>query len=361
MDKEIKFFMGANSPNGFYSFYDEIRRVREGYRSYIIKGGPGTGKSGLMRRVADSFKDKDELIEKIHCSSDPYSLDGVVLHTAKCSIVDATPPHVIEPSYPGGYETVINICDFIDEKKAQERLEKTIELQTENAECHSKCRRLIRCADILLKENAYYAEAATDFEKINAVGERIAKLEFKEKGEGAIEHSRLLSAVTNQGVVVFSETPSALCDRIYAFKDEFGVSSSALLRLLKDKALKKGYEIFACYCPLTPDYKLEHLFIRDLRLGFVTENRFNGLSEPNPYKVMHFSRFTDMDKLKEKKQYIRFNRKLALALIDAAADSLKTAKKIHDEIENQYSGAVDFAAVTKKTDDVIEKIRKRYE
>ena len=42
------YFLAANSGRGFFSLYDGF--PPEGAFLHIIKGGPGTGKSGFMRR-----------------------------------------------------------------------------------------------------------------------------------------------------------------------------------------------------------------------------------------------------------------------------------------------------------------------
>ena len=49
---ELQYFLGANSPSGFYSLYDELLPVEQAEQMYILKGGPGCGKSTLMRQVA---------------------------------------------------------------------------------------------------------------------------------------------------------------------------------------------------------------------------------------------------------------------------------------------------------------------
>ena len=49
---KIQYFLGANSPRGFYSLYDELIDADAARAVYILKGGPGCGKSTLMRRVA---------------------------------------------------------------------------------------------------------------------------------------------------------------------------------------------------------------------------------------------------------------------------------------------------------------------
>ena len=51
------FFAAANSVKGFVSFYGEIFAAPSIERRYIIKGGPGTGKSSFMKKVARAAKD----------------------------------------------------------------------------------------------------------------------------------------------------------------------------------------------------------------------------------------------------------------------------------------------------------------
>ena len=71
-------FLGANTPEGFISLFDELYDPAEDWRAYIIKGGPGTGKSRLMRRVADELEQAGYTAQRVLCSSDPDSLDGVI-------------------------------------------------------------------------------------------------------------------------------------------------------------------------------------------------------------------------------------------------------------------------------------------
>ena len=75
----IRYFLGANSPQGFYSLYSELLPPETASAVYILKGGPGCGKSTLMGRVAEQLARAGETVEYILCSGDPASLDGVVL------------------------------------------------------------------------------------------------------------------------------------------------------------------------------------------------------------------------------------------------------------------------------------------
>ena len=44
---QIRYFLGANSPNGFYSLYDQLIDLESAQAVYLLKGGPGCGKSIL--------------------------------------------------------------------------------------------------------------------------------------------------------------------------------------------------------------------------------------------------------------------------------------------------------------------------
>ena len=55
------YFAASNSSEGFKSYYGEIFERAD--RLYVIKGGPGTGKSSLMKRLADAALRKGYKIE----------------------------------------------------------------------------------------------------------------------------------------------------------------------------------------------------------------------------------------------------------------------------------------------------------
>ena len=60
---EAPLFAAANSGRGFVSFYENIFNAPNIVRRYLIKGGPGTGKSSFMRRVAAFAEDNGYPVE----------------------------------------------------------------------------------------------------------------------------------------------------------------------------------------------------------------------------------------------------------------------------------------------------------
>ena len=58
MNTSIKFFLGANSKMGFISYFGQLQDQKNDLRLLILKGGPGCGKSSLMRRVCEYAEKK---------------------------------------------------------------------------------------------------------------------------------------------------------------------------------------------------------------------------------------------------------------------------------------------------------------
>ena len=94
-EKAPRFFLGANTPQGFVSRFEQLSDADAGWRTFVIKGGPGCGKSSMMKKIAEKLMESQNNIELIHCSSDADSLDGVIIPGLKVSIADGTMPHVV--------------------------------------------------------------------------------------------------------------------------------------------------------------------------------------------------------------------------------------------------------------------------
>ena len=93
----IQYFLGANAPGGFYSLYPRLIPPEQARAVYILKGGPGCGKSTLMRRVGAMMEGEGIETEYILCSGDPASLDALLLPGLGAAIVDGTAPHGTAP------------------------------------------------------------------------------------------------------------------------------------------------------------------------------------------------------------------------------------------------------------------------
>lgn len=84
-----------------------------------------------MKKIAAEFEPTED-VTRFYCSSDPASLDAIVLHTSKAIICDGTAPHVMECSYPGVCQKIINLGEYWDEEKLKAFKSEIIEVTDKN-------------------------------------------------------------------------------------------------------------------------------------------------------------------------------------------------------------------------------------
>ena len=60
----VSFFFGANNKSGYCSLYNSLYDPYIEGKHFILKGGPGTGKSTLMRKVAEKAERKGYYVEE---------------------------------------------------------------------------------------------------------------------------------------------------------------------------------------------------------------------------------------------------------------------------------------------------------
>lgn len=358
-EKALRFFLGTNTPQGFVSRFDQLANVEEGWRVLIIKGGPGSGKSTMMKKIAESLWD-DYKVECIHCSSDVQSLDAVIVPELRFAIADGTPPHVLDPKYPGAFESIVDVTACWDEDRLYALREPIVALARGCTRCHEHCCRFLSAAGSLSGDTYRIALECVNTPKLAGYCSRLSEREFKAHGkEAGREKVRFLTAVTNKGVVKYTETGKALCDRIYLINDDYGAVSRLLLNTVRTNALAAGYDIISCYCPLSPFDKLEQLFVPSLRLGFMTSNHFHDFSEEiDPYRIVNCQRFSNKELLSASKKRILFNRKASSQMLGQAEALLRDAKRLHDELEGYYNHAMDYEKLDALTDRVLEKIER---
>ena len=142
---ETRYFLSAMTGAGYYALHRQFLRPPERYFC-ILKGGPGCGKSTLMKRLARAAQEKGEPIQRIHCASDPDSLDGVIFLDKRAAIVDATAPHVMEPDAPGAEEQVVSLYHTLDADALHAHADEVKRLFAQNTALRSRAARVRSCA-----------------------------------------------------------------------------------------------------------------------------------------------------------------------------------------------------------------------
>ena len=351
----ISYFLGANSPGGFFSLYPELIRPQSARAIYILKGGPGCGKSTLMRRVAAAMEDHSLAVEYILCSGDPDSLDAILIPELGVALVDGTAPHVVEPKYPGAVERYVNLGCCYDADALYPLRESIMECMSRYQNCYPRAYRCL-AASAAIEEDLRSCVLTEELqEKLTRRAKGILSREVgrRKTGTAGLIRQRFLDGITHKGELCLFETATAQCPRIFALADTYGLAHDLLIPLLTGAA-EAGYEAIACPDPMAPD-RLRHLLIPEAGVAFLTSSP----SQPfpgTPARRIRLDAAADPDVLRQNRARFRFSRRVSAALKEEAIASLAQAKELHDQLEAIYNPHVDFEKVSCTAETISEEI-----
>ena len=137
------YFLGGNTTEGFFSCYDSFCRPEDGAFLWVIKGGPGCGKSSFMRKIGNAAEEQGLNVEYVLCSGDPDSLDGVYIPALKLGYVDGTAPHVIDPQFPAVSGAYLDLGQFYDIDALQTKAAAIKEINREYKACYNTAYKLL--------------------------------------------------------------------------------------------------------------------------------------------------------------------------------------------------------------------------
>ncbi len=348
------YFLAANSGEGFVSLFNELYDPRDGWKLYVIKGGPGTGKSGLIKKICQKADEQGLYYHRIICSSDPDSLDGAIIPELKTAICDGTSPHVMEPMFPGVSETIINLGDCWSDSSLKSDAQHIITLTDCNKELHRKSTHYLSAAASAAKANEKILYACVNSDKIdNYVVRTMSKITDSDSESKVTKI--FLNGNTPKGKITLFDTAVTMCENIISITDEYCCIAPHVMGKLASSAQSKGKNIIVGLNPLRPSSSPLHLIIPEDNIGFFTSN-----SESNfklyANKNINAMRFIDKVKFSMYKNKISFNKKASDSFNEEAISIIKKAKSVHDELEKYYIKAMDFEKLNSVIDNLIVKI-----
>lgn len=352
--KTEEYFLGAVTADGFST--DFARTVaRDGFFTFILKGGAGTGKSSLMKRINNELAEGDRTL--YHCSSDPASLDAIVLEDYKAIVMDGTAPHTFDPEVPAVKEVIVNLGEFWDDEKLQKDKKEIIAAMKLNKSYMSRAKRYVCALSDISFDTYSLGLEALDNIKLAALADRLTKRLITGRGSSTGDISiRQLSAVTMEGLKTYTETLFSY-PKVMLFSDEYYAASSTLFDTIAAAAAAKGYDVMLCVCQLLSNDVTEHIIIPELGLALVSVNKQNGIERTG--RTVNLSKLYDEDMIALKLPRLKLNRSASRTLLDEAAKTLTLAKQAHDDIEKYYIAAMDFKRLDKSAEKLIAKIKKR--
>jgi hypothetical protein len=341
--KEKHIFAGNNTAEGFYSCFDYLFNPNELEHIYILKGGPGVGKSSFMKKFASETSNNDYSIEYIHCSSDNDSLDGIIIPQLKIALVDGTAPHTVDPRIPGVIDEIINLGMFLDNSQLEKRKEQIIQINKTKSLLFKSAYRYLHAAGIITEEINSLYDQFIDREKFYQMNnEAVNKLFHNSNNlKKAPKTKKMFSeAYTASGYIDYTKS---LCQnkRVWVVTGESTNHISEFLKKISYETSKRGYDSELFLMPLNPD-KLKHIYIPEMNLIIIS-------SEDYAYgdfeEIFDIHGIMDTDNLRTHISEIENNLHLYDLLIKNALEKLSESKKYHKLLEVFYINSMDFNGV----------------
>ncbi|MBE6701615.1 MAG: hypothetical protein E7582_07000 [Ruminococcaceae bacterium] len=350
MNKKQTFFASSNSMNGFQSYFDLIYNPNKLKKIYIVKGGPGTGKSSFIKKIGKCFEEKAKT-EYFLCSSDTSSYDGLIIED-KVAIIDGTSPHSTEAKYPGAVEILIDSAKGL-KKDLYKKRDDIAKLTEEKSLFYKGAYSYLNAAGTIKKEYIKSISKEVDFDKLDAAIKRFFKQNVK-KGKFYIEKTRLTSGITPQGRW-YTGSFENLSDVKSILVNSKGYEEIIYSRFLKEC---QNYSIntYVSFDPLLP-YSPDGFYLPDSNLSFTTySENIHGEVDYEKYKVFNCERFINKDSLTKNRAKLKFAIKCYNSMIDEAVNYLHEASLIHKKLEEIYKEHMDYEMINVYVEKVIEDI-----
>lgn len=346
-------FFGGNTPNGFYGIFEDILFLDEAKKIIYLKGSSGGGKSTLMRKVASFFEEQGMEVDYIHCSNNITDLDGICIREKGVCMVDATAPHVCDPTVPVAIDEIFNLADFIKRDQVQEHAGTLLKLQGQKKPYYRKAYRYLNAACKIYDNNIDINHQALNQVTLRAAIEAEVKRLVKEplSARPGRNRSMFASAVSPQGMVSFLDD-LVKEKQIIALKGENGMGMEQMLTAVRDMANSRGYYTESCLCTLDTG-KMDHLLIPELELAYITLNDYHN-TKLKIDRVIDFEQFCDLDWLEEYREEKQYNQKLFDDLLGKSMNMMNDQKVVHDEIEKIYVASMDFPGLNQAFYNIME-------
>lgn len=351
---EKHYFACGNTSNGFQNMFESNLQGLK--KIYILKGGPGTGKSTLMKKVGKMYVDKGYDVEYIHCSSDPDSLDGVIVREISVGIVDGTAPHVIEPKVVGAIEEYVNLGVAWNIGLLEKHTNDIKELQDQISACYPKAYETFAEALKIHDEWEKIYIDNMDFEKADELTEKVCEMLLGgcDKREGGVTRHRFFGGSTPKGAIDYVDNIISSCEKRYFIKGRPGSGKSTMLKKILNKAEGLGLEVEVYHCGFDPN-SLDMILLPELKLCIFDS------TAPHEYEPSHdgdaiIDMYTELIKPNTDERYeseLNNIKKRYNETVTKGISYLKKAKDLHDALEKYYIAATNYDVIEKITSDVI--------
>src|SRR5690625_3665568 len=359
-----RMFPGGNTSQGFVSYYEYIVPPDTGY-TFVLKGGPGTGKSTFMRRIAEEMLALAVDTEYHHCSADPPSVDAVAFPASCVAVVDGTAPHVVEPDHYEVSGEIVDLgafCDAIPIRRHRSRIEA---LRHDARQAFARAYRYLAAAGHVRDDWAAVHKARRDEAKLRRRRQRLLQTVFDQAAPPLPEdpaasaqrsgslwpkgcRRRLFAAsITPEGWRHHVDSVIPPGFRTVVVHGEPGTGREELLRSVAEEAVLRGLTVEEYRCPFDPRV-IDHVVLPDVGAAVISYVSPRAYMPPAPQLIIDVDGGGDHpggDETSWDAPALAVARQTFWQLIGRAVDALKDARSAHMALEACYKPYVDFDGI----------------
>ena len=352
---EWAFFAASNSRNGFHSYYESCFRDAVD-TLYVIKGGPGTGKSRLMREIANEGVARGWRPEYYYCSSDPTSLDAVLLYEEggrSVGLLDGTAPHTMEPVLPGVREELVDLGRFWSSRALQENEEAIRLLAGQKSEGYRAAYRYLRAAGECMDNKRAALLPCLAAGRVERLATRLMASLPPTRQKSTAQRIALRSSVGMQGQYTLATYEQQARRTVY-LQDYYGTAyelSAALLAV----ARARGVDALLSYHPVCPD-RVDALYFPAAQLAFIVCEHTPTPASTEKSRVLDLRRLVVPELVRLARPSLRAAARGYEQMLENACHCMESVSRAHFSLESIYSAAMDFEAKERYTVQLIGRI-----
>ena len=330
-----RYFAASNSSTGFVNYFPRIFGEGRCRRLFVIKGGPGTGKSSFMKHIGSMAEEKGHTVTYYLCSSDPESLDGLFIEELSVGFVDGTAPHVWEPASVGAFEQIVNLGDFWNGDRLMERRPEIEEISGKKKAGYGRAYRYLSAYGALLSAAQESVLTFVDKEKLSRAAERLLLRYAPPAATRFLEEVGLCDSI-GMGGRVRLDTYERFAKRRCPIQDLGGTAHlflAALYALCRERCIS----VRVSYHPIL-SRQIDALELIDNGVVFSSAER------EEEDRVIHMRRFVDADGYRGVRGNLRESAALGERLLTLAEGAFTEIRACHFQLERLFGDTMDFSA-----------------
>lgn len=350
-------FPGGNTTKGFFSYFDQILPQDEANHIFSIKGGPGVGKSSLMKKIGKKMTELDFFVEYHHCSSDPNSLDALVIPELKVALMDGTSPHIVDPYNPGAVDEIINLGEYWQEQEIRKHKKEIMATNAEIKQKFAKAYQYLKAA-----KEIYDTYEITEKKALNQIEYYQVKTNFINEIFTKVKHANKLGkkrhlfsfGLTPIGITQFRDTIICNYEKRYVLNELIGINSEEIMNEVVQMAINKGLYVECYHSPIKVE-KIEDILLPEINISISVNNHYNKC-EFDYLKAIDLTQLVKNNYYQTIKTELNEDQDLFEVLLYKGLNYISKAKKLHDALEAFYVPYMNFNKIDQYLEVLIAKI-----